>query len=109
MTLLEEVTSPDLKRLVQAGVTTAVIPFGSVEYQGRHLPLGADALLADAVGHAVAASGSGAHRCCKRGSSVRSARSERRDRRGESRTLRVQHPAAGPTGGIGPEPVTSCL
>ena len=54
MTLLEEVTSPDLKRLVHDGVTTAVIPFGSVEYQGRHLPLGADALLADAVGRAVA-------------------------------------------------------
>lgn len=54
MTILEELTSPDLKRLVQRGVTTAVIPFGSVEYQDRHLPLGADALLADAVGREVA-------------------------------------------------------
>jgi creatinine amidohydrolase len=54
MTQLEELTSPDLARLVQRGVTMAVIPFGSVEYQERHLPLGADALLADAVGRAVA-------------------------------------------------------
>jgi creatinine amidohydrolase/Fe(II)-dependent formamide hydrolase-like protein len=53
MTLLEEVTSLELKRLVERGVTTAVIPFGSVEYQERHLPLGADTLLADAVGRAV--------------------------------------------------------
>ena len=40
--------------LLERGATTAVIPFGSVEHQGRHLPLGSDALLADFVGVAVA-------------------------------------------------------
>lgn len=51
---LETLTAPELRRLVDAGVTTVVVPFGSVEHQGSHLPVGADALLADAVGREVA-------------------------------------------------------
>lgn len=35
-------------------MTTAVVPFGSVEHHGAHLPLGADALVADAIGREVA-------------------------------------------------------
>lgn len=54
MVVLEELTSAELELLLARGVTAAVIPFGSVEYQGRHLPLGSDALLADVVGRAVA-------------------------------------------------------
>jgi creatinine amidohydrolase len=51
---LERLSAAELSRLVAQGVTTVVVPFGSVEYHGAHLPLGADALLADAVGRRVA-------------------------------------------------------
>jgi creatinine amidohydrolase len=54
MLVLEELTSWELEQLVRRGCTTVVIPFGSIEYQGGHLPLGADALLAETVGGAVA-------------------------------------------------------
>ena len=54
MVVLEELTSAELELLLERGAKTAVIPFGSVEHQGRHLPLGSDALLANVVGMAVA-------------------------------------------------------
>ncbi len=51
---LEALTAPRLRELIEAGVSTVVVPFGSIEYQGRHLPIGADSLLADAIGREVA-------------------------------------------------------
>jgi creatinine amidohydrolase len=51
---LEEMSSWELRRTVERGSRTVVIPFGSVEYQGGHLPLGSDALLGDVVGETVA-------------------------------------------------------
>jgi creatinine amidohydrolase/Fe(II)-dependent formamide hydrolase-like protein len=51
---LEELTALALRRLIAAGVTTAVVPFGSIEHHGAHLAVGADAILADAVGREVA-------------------------------------------------------
>jgi creatinine amidohydrolase len=51
---LETLTAPELTRLVTDGVTTVVVPFGSIEHQGGHLPIGADAMLADAVAREVA-------------------------------------------------------
>ncbi len=51
---LEMLAAPELQRLVGSGVSTVVVPFGSIEHQDRHLPLGADTLLADAVGPEVA-------------------------------------------------------
>lgn len=54
MAALEEMTSSELERVIERGSRTVVVPFGSVEHHGRHLPLGADALLADVVGRAVA-------------------------------------------------------
>jgi creatinine amidohydrolase len=54
MVRLEEISSRELRRVMDSGVGTAVIPFGSVEYHGGHLPLGCDALLADVVGEIVA-------------------------------------------------------
>jgi creatinine amidohydrolase/Fe(II)-dependent formamide hydrolase-like protein len=51
---LETLTAPELQAMIASGVTTAIVPFGSIEHQGARLPLGADALLADAVGRAVA-------------------------------------------------------
>jgi creatinine amidohydrolase len=50
----ELLTAPALRRLINEGADTAVVPFGSIEHQGGHLPLGADALLADLVGREVA-------------------------------------------------------
>jgi creatinine amidohydrolase len=52
---LEEMSSSELRRAIERGSRTVVLPFGSVEYQGGHLPLGSDALLADFVGETVAA------------------------------------------------------
>lgn len=54
MVKLEEMSSSQLRRAVERGCRAAVIPFGSVEHQGGHLPLGSDALLADFVGETVA-------------------------------------------------------
>ena len=51
---LERLTARQLRQLIEGGISTAVVPFGSVEYHGGHLPLGADAILADAVGAEVA-------------------------------------------------------
>jgi creatinine amidohydrolase len=51
---LERLTAAEMARLVDEDVSTVVVPFGSVEHHGGHLPLGTDALLADAVGHEVA-------------------------------------------------------
>lgn len=51
---LEALSATALADLVEGGVTTAVVPFGSVEHHGPHLPLGADALVADAIGREVA-------------------------------------------------------
>jgi creatinine amidohydrolase len=52
---LEALTTPTLRRLLDRGVATVIVPFGSIEQQGGHLPLGADALLADVIGREVAA------------------------------------------------------
>jgi creatinine amidohydrolase len=51
---LEQLTATEMARLVDEGVTTVVVPFGSIEHHGGHLPLGTDALLADAIGRQVA-------------------------------------------------------
>ena len=51
---LERLTARELQQLIEGGTSTAVVPFGSVEHHGGHLPLGADAILADAVGAEVA-------------------------------------------------------
>jgi creatinine amidohydrolase len=51
---LEKLTARQLGQLIDSGISAAVVPFGSVEYHGAHLPLGADAILADAVGAEVA-------------------------------------------------------
>jgi creatinine amidohydrolase len=51
---LETLRAPELRRLIDGGVSVAVVPFGSVEHHGGHLAIGADSLLADAVGREVA-------------------------------------------------------
>jgi mycofactocin precursor peptide peptidase len=52
---LELLTAPALRQLLASGTDTVVVPFGSVEDQNGHLPLGADSLLADLVAREVAA------------------------------------------------------
>jgi creatinine amidohydrolase len=51
---LEEMSSAELRRVIDQGANTVVVAFGSVEQHGGHLPVGSDALLADFVGEAVA-------------------------------------------------------
>jgi creatinine amidohydrolase/Fe(II)-dependent formamide hydrolase-like protein len=51
---LELLTAPALRRLLDCGTSAVVVPFGSIEDQNGHLPLGADSLLADVVGREVA-------------------------------------------------------
>lgn len=52
---LEALTSAALGRLIGRGVRTVIVPFGSIEQHGSHLPLGTDAVLADLIGREVAA------------------------------------------------------
>ena len=51
---LENLSASQLRASIASATTTAIVPFGSIEHQGAHLPLGADALVADAVGREVA-------------------------------------------------------
>lgn len=51
---LDTLSAPRLRELIDNGVVTVVVPFGSIEHQGGHLPIGADSILADAVGREVA-------------------------------------------------------
>jgi creatinine amidohydrolase len=51
---LETLTAPALGRLIDGGVSIGVVPFGSIEHHGGHLPVGTDAVLADAIGREVA-------------------------------------------------------
>jgi creatinine amidohydrolase/Fe(II)-dependent formamide hydrolase-like protein len=51
---LELLTAPALRQLLASGTDTVVVPFGSVEDQNGHLPLGADSMLADLDGGNVA-------------------------------------------------------
>ena len=52
---LEMLSATALRQVIDRGTTTVIVPFGSVEHHGAHLPLGADAVLADFVGREVAA------------------------------------------------------
>lgn len=52
---LDELTRPEVQSLLNSGaVDTVVITIGSTEQHGLHLPLGTDALLADAAGEGLA-------------------------------------------------------
>jgi len=52
---LDELTYVEVSRLVRAGADTVVLPVGTVEPHGPHLPLGADTLIAEALAELVAA------------------------------------------------------
>ena len=50
---LFEMSRPEVERAIAAGVDTVVVPFGSTEQHGLHLPLGTDAILGEAIGNRV--------------------------------------------------------
>jgi creatinine amidohydrolase len=51
---LFEMTRPEVEQALAAGVDTVIVPLGSTEQHGRHLPLGTDAILGQALGDRVA-------------------------------------------------------
>jgi creatinine amidohydrolase len=51
---LFEMTRPEVEQAIAAGVDTVVVPLGSTEQHGLHLPLGTDAILGEAIGGRVA-------------------------------------------------------
>lgn len=51
---LEQLTTSELEDAIAGGMTTVVLPIGSVAQHGRHLPLGTDAMLGDELGRRVA-------------------------------------------------------
>lgn len=51
---LESLNGVALRELIDGGVVTVIVPFGSIEHHSEHLPVGADSVVADAVGREVA-------------------------------------------------------
>ena len=51
---LDRLTWADVEGEINAGRDTVIVPFGSTEQHGRHMPLGTDAVLGDEIGWAVA-------------------------------------------------------
>jgi len=55
MTRLAEMTWPEVARAVAQGATTVILPLGATEQHGHHLPLGTDAIRAEALADRLAA------------------------------------------------------
>ncbi len=53
---LFEMTRPEVEQAIASGIDTVIVPFGSTEQHGLHLPLGTDAILGEALGDRVARS-----------------------------------------------------
>jgi creatinine amidohydrolase len=51
---LDRMTWAEVKEEIQKGRDTVVVPFGSTEQHGRHMPLGTDAVLGDEIGWGLA-------------------------------------------------------
>ena len=51
---LDRMTWPDVKKEIQNGRRTVIVPLGSTEQHGRHLPLGTDAVIGDEIGLGLA-------------------------------------------------------
>jgi len=51
---LDRLTWAEVKAEIQNGRDTVIVPLGSTEQHGRHLPLGTDAVLGDEFGRALA-------------------------------------------------------
>ena len=61
--LLEEMTSPQIRRAIEDGYKTVIVAAGSIEQHGRHLPIGMDTMggysmalsIAEGLGHTLVA------------------------------------------------------
>lgn len=51
---LEELTWTDVEAAIEDGTRTAIVPVGSIEQHGPHLPLGTDSYIGEAVAERVA-------------------------------------------------------
>jgi creatinine amidohydrolase len=51
---LDRMTWPEISEQIRSGRRTVVVPFGSTEQHGRHLPLGTDSVIGDEVGRGLA-------------------------------------------------------
>jgi creatinine amidohydrolase len=51
---LDRMTWPDIAEQIRNGRDTVVVPFGSTEQHGRHLPLGTDSVIGDELGRGLA-------------------------------------------------------
>jgi creatinine amidohydrolase len=51
---LDRMTWAEVKEEIQKGRDTVVVPFGSTEQHGKHMPLGTDAILGDVIGWGLA-------------------------------------------------------
>jgi creatinine amidohydrolase len=51
---LDRMTWPEISEQIKSGRRTVVVPFGSTEQHGRHLPLGTDSVIGDEVGRELA-------------------------------------------------------
>jgi creatinine amidohydrolase len=51
---LDRLTWAEVKSEIESGRDTVIVPFGSTEQHGRHMPLGTDAVLGDEFGWALA-------------------------------------------------------
>jgi creatinine amidohydrolase len=52
--LLDRMRWPDIAEQIRIGRDTVVVPFGSTEQHGRHLPLGTDSVIGDELGRGLA-------------------------------------------------------
>ena len=60
---LDDCTWPEVQRLVAGGCRTAVLPLGSTEQHGPHLPLGTDTRIGDALADRLCAAAGDALAC----------------------------------------------
>jgi creatinine amidohydrolase len=51
---MEQMTSPQIRQAIQDGYRTAIVPVGSIEQHGKHLPIGTDAMLACLLAERIA-------------------------------------------------------
>lgn len=52
--LLEEMTWPLVEKSLQEGYNKVIVPIGSIEQHGHHLPLGTDSYMGDLLGREIA-------------------------------------------------------
>jgi len=53
MPSISEATDPDIRRSIKKGHKRAIVPIGSIEQHGSHLPLATDAILAEVIAEKV--------------------------------------------------------